>query len=408
MRLVHLADLHLGFRQYHRLTPDGINQREADVALVFRRAIDKVVALRPEVVLIAGDVFHTVRPMNAAIIEAFTQLQRLKLELPRSAIVMVAGNHDRPRATETGCILDLFARIGVEVAANGLRQIRLGTHDMSVLAVPDLPAGAPPLTREQLEPDPSARYNVLVMHADVEGMLPPNLVYPDRPSSPVPVSAIGPERWTYVALGHYHVHKKMAPNMYYCGSLEYLPPNMWSEMHEERATGVPGKGFIEYDLDAGTHRFHPIAGARRLADLAPIAARGLAAADVDAAIRERVDACDGGIDDRVARLVVRDVPRHVVRELDHRALREYKRRALHFHLDARKPDTVRLTLIPAGGRRATLREIVETYLSRRPLDADLDRAALVSLGLEYLDAADVASEQAWAAAAAGPVADGPR
>jgi hypothetical protein len=335
-------------------------------------------------------------------------LQRLKLELPRSAIVMVAGNHDRPRATETGCILDLFARIGVEVAANGLRQIRLGTHDMSVLAVPDLPAGAPPLTREQLEPDPSARYNVLVMHADVEGMLPPNLVYPDRPSSPVPVSAIGPERWTYVALGHYHVHKKMAPNMYYCGSLEYLPPNMWSEMHEERATGVPGKGFIEYDLDAGTHRFHPIAGARRLADLAPIAARGLAAADVDAAIRERVDACDGGIDDRVARLVVRDVPRHVVRELDHRALREYKRRALHFHLDARKPDTVRLTLIPAGGRRATLREIVETYLSRRPLDADLDRAALVSLGLEYLDAADVASEQAWAAAAAGPVADGPR
>jgi hypothetical protein len=408
VRLVHLADLHLGFRQYHRLTPDGINQREADVALVFRRAIDKVVALRPEVVLIAGDVFHTVRPMNAAIIEAFTQLQRLKLELPRSAIVMVAGNHDRPRATETGCILDLFARIGVEVAANGLRQIRLGTHDMSVLAVPDLPAGAPPLTREQLEPDPSARYNVLVMHADVEGMLPPNLVYPDRPSSPVPVSAIGPERWTYVALGHYHVHKKMAPNMYYCGSLEYLPPNMWSEMHEERATGVPGKGFIEYDLDAGTHRFHPIAGARRLADLAPIAARGLAAADVDAAIRERVDACDGGIDDRVARLVVRDVPRHVVRELDHRALREYKRRALHFHLDARKPDTVRLTLIPAGGRRATLREIVETYLSRRPLDADLDRAALVSLGLEYLDAADVASEQAWAAAAAGPVADGPR
>ncbi len=408
MRLVHLADLHLGFRQYHRLTPDGINQREADVSLVFRRAIDKVVALRPDVVLIAGDVFHTVRPMNAAIIEAFTQLQRLKVELPRSEIIVVAGNHDRPRATETGCILDLFSRIDVKVAANGWKRIPLEAHDMSVLAVPDLPAGAPLLTREQLEPDPGARYNVLVMHADVEGMLPPNLVYPDRPSSPVPVQVIGPERWTYVALGHYHVHKQMAPNMYYCGSLEYLPPNMWSEMHEERAAGVPGKGFIEYDLDAGTHRFHPVAGARRLAELASIAARGMAAADVDAAIRERVESCEGGIEDRVVRLVVRDVPRHVVRELDHRALREYKRRALHFHLDARKPDTVRLTLATGGGRRATLREMVETYLSRRPLDADLDRAALVSLGLEYLDAADVASEQAWGPVAAGPVADGPR
>lgn len=405
MRLVHLADLHLGFRQYHRLTPDGINQREADVALVFRRAIDKVIALRPDAVLIAGDVFHTVRPMNAAIIEAFIQLQRIKLELPKSAVVMVAGNHDRPRATETGCILELFARIGVDVAANGSRTITLGAHDLSVLAVPDLPANAP---LPPFEPDRDARYNVLLMHADVEGMLPPNLVYPDRPSKPVPIAEIRPERWSYVALGHYHVHKRMAPNMYYCGSLEYLPPNMWSEMHEERATGVPGKGIIEYDLDAGTHRFHPITGARRLADLAPVMARGLGAADVDAAIRERVDSCEGGIDDRVVRVVVRDVPRHVVRELDHRALREYKRRALHFHLDARKPDTVHPALVTPGGRRATLREMVETYLTRRPLDADLDRAALVSLGLDYLDAADVASEQAWSAAAAGPAPDGPR
>ena len=32
MRLVHLSDLHLGYRQYQRLTPGGINQREADVA----------------------------------------------------------------------------------------------------------------------------------------------------------------------------------------------------------------------------------------------------------------------------------------------------------------------------------------------------------------------------------------
>ncbi len=407
MRLVHLADLHLGFRQYHRLTPEGINQREADVALVFRRAMERVIALRPDVVLIVGDVFHSVRPMNAAIIEAFTQLQKLRLKLPGTEVVIVAGNHDRPRATETGSILELFERIDkyVHVVAAGPGQFRLELHkDVSVLVVPDLPAGAP---TPEFEPDAGSRYNVVVLHGEVEGMLPPNLAYPDRPSRPIPIDVIGPDRWNYVALGHYHVHKKMAPNMYYCGSLEYLPPNMWSEMHEERATGVPGKGFIEYDLDAGTHRFHAIAGARRLAELAPIMARGLTAADVDAAIRERVVSCDGGIDDRVVRLVLREIPRHVVRELDHRALREYKRRALHFHLDARKPDTVRLTLSPAGSRRATLREMVETYLSRRPLEADLDRAALVTLGLEYLDAADAASEQV-VGSVAGPVADGQR
>ncbi|HEX6814093.1 MAG TPA: metallophosphoesterase, partial [Gemmatimonadaceae bacterium] len=360
--------------------------------------------LRPDVVLIVGDVFHSVRPMNAAIIEAFTQLQKLRLALPDTEVVIVAGNHDRPRATETGSILELFTRIDehVYVIAGGYKPLALESHDMSVLAVPDLPAGAP---WPDFEPDPTRRYNVVAMHGEVEGMLPPNLAYPDRPSRPVPVETIGPDRWTYVALGHYHVHKKMAPNMYYCGSLEYLPPNMWSEMHEERATGVPGKGFIEYDLDAGTHRFHSITGARRLADLAPIVARGLTAADLDAAIRERVEACEGGIDDRVVRLVLRDVPRHVVRELNHRALREYKRRALHFQLDARKPDTLRQRLDEGDARRATLRQMVETYLTRRDIGADVDRAALVSLGLEYLDAADAASEQA-VGPVAGPVADG--
>jgi len=368
--------------------------------------MERVIALRPDVVLIVGDVFHSVRPMNAAIIEAFVQLQTLRLALPETEVVIVAGNHDRPRATETGSILELFRRIDdyVYVVAAGHNEFPLKLHDVWVRVVPDLPAGAPPL---DFEPNPSHAYNIVALHGEVEGMLPPNLAYPDRPIRPIPIDVIGPERWNYVALGHYHVHKKMAPNMYYCGSLEYLPPNMWSEMHEERATGVPGKGFIEYDLDAGAHRFHPIAGARRLADLAPITARGLTAADVDAAIRERIASCEGGIDDRVVRLVLREIPRHVVRELDHRALREYKRRALHFHLDARKPDSVRLTLTPAGGRRATLREMVETYLSRRPIDADVDRAALVTLGLEYLDAADAASEQA-VGPVAGPAADGPR
>ena len=39
----------------------------------------------------------------------------------------------------------------------------------------------------------------------------------------------------------------------------------------------------------------------------------------------------GGIDDKVVRLVVRDLPRHITRQLDHKQLREFRRRALHFH-----------------------------------------------------------------------------
>ena len=387
MRLVHLADLHLGFRQYHRLTPEGINQREADVALAFRRAIEQVIALRPDVVLIAGDVFHSVRPMNPAIIDAFTELQRLRSALPNAPVVMVAGNHDRPRASETGCILRLFSRIGVSVVVDRPEALSFPDLDLNVLAVPNMPLGT---ALPDLAPDPGARYNVLLMHKGLEGALPAHLAGPE----PLPLSAIDPPRWTYVALGHYHVHSRVAPNAYYAGSIEYASPSMWGELVEEQATGVPGKGFVEYDLAAATHRFHPVEGVHRLVDLPPIDGRGMSAAELDAAIRERVTGSQYGIDDRIVRLVVRDVPRHVVRELDHRALREYKRRALHFHLDARKPETLRQP-VGTAGRRLTLREMVEGYLSRRVLDADLDRAELVALGLEYLTQADAIADQAW-------------
>ena len=73
MRLVHLSDLHLGYRQYQRLTPTGVNQREADVAATFRVAVDRVIELKPELVVVSGDVFHNVRPTNQAILHAFLQ-----------------------------------------------------------------------------------------------------------------------------------------------------------------------------------------------------------------------------------------------------------------------------------------------------------------------------------------------
>src|SRR5687768_5257881 len=87
VRLVHLADLHLGFRQYQRLTPGGINQREADIARTFEAAIDRIIELAPEIILFAGDIFHSVRPSNPAILHAFIHFSRLMQRLPESRVV---------------------------------------------------------------------------------------------------------------------------------------------------------------------------------------------------------------------------------------------------------------------------------------------------------------------------------
>jgi exonuclease SbcD len=389
MRLVHLSDIHLGYRQYQRLTPGGINQREADVALAFRRAIDATIALAPELVLFAGDIFHNVRPTNPAILDAFHQFGRLSKALPDAIVVMVAGNHDTPRAAETGCILRLFTPLGVHVVDAKADRLSFPEHDLSILAVPDMAVG-----RTSLTPDPAARYNVLLLHGEIEGVLPGDVA--DRATAVIRPEELGADRWDYVALGHYHVHRAMARNAYYSGSIDYTSTNTWGELVEARAAGLPGKGFIEYNLATGVHRFHTITPARAHVELTALSARGLTAAEVDARIRDAVSHAKGGIDGKIVRQRIRDIPRHIVRDLDHRALREYRRRALHFQVDTSPPETIRQRIQGGGapGRRPTLADIVRDKLHGRVLESDIDRSALVDLGLRYLVDAEAAAAAA--------------
>ena len=383
MRLVHLSDLHLGFRQYQRLTPGGINQREADVARSFQTAIDRTIELHPDLVLIGGDVFHNVRPTNPAIVHAFLQLSRLRAGLPEAPVVIVAGNHDTPRAAETGSILRLFRELGIHVAYADAERFYFAELGVSVLAVPDVVGKRPAFT-----PDSQARYNVLLLHGEVQGMLPAHVASADRAALEIPLSELGAAAFDYVALGHYHVYRQIEPNAYYSGSIDYTSANTWGELYEERVAGVAGKGIIERNLENGAHTFHALPPSRPLVDLPPISARGLTVAEVDERIAGAVSGCRGGIDDKIVRLIVRDLPRHIARDLDHKALREFKRRALHFHLDTRRPEVARLSAHGAPGRRPSLADVVREKLMSRVLENDIDRKELVALGLRYLAEAE--------------------
>jgi DNA repair exonuclease SbcCD nuclease subunit len=385
MRLVHLSDLHLGYRQYQRLTPGGVNQREADVAATFRTAIDRVIALRPDVIVFAGDIFHSVRPPNQAILHAFIQFGRLVQALPDATIILLAGNHDSPRSAETGGILQLFAQLGLNVVDREPQHLSFPDRGLSVLAVPDVPG----LVRPSFTPDPGARYNVLVVHGEVEGMLPDNAMPGDRASVQFTHAELAASHWDYVALGHYHVFREVLPNTFYSGSIDYTSLNPWGEAYEQRVAEIDGKGFIERDLDTGELKFHLLPASRPFIDLPPVNARNLTAAETDDRIRSTVESCIGGIDDKIVRLIVRDVPRHISRELDHKAIRDYKRRALNFHLDIRRPDVLRLHAGGAPGRRPSLNEIVREKLLARPLDSDVDRTALVERAIAYLDEAQL-------------------
>ncbi|HEU5311052.1 MAG TPA: DNA repair exonuclease, partial [Candidatus Eisenbacteria bacterium] len=168
MKIAHLADIHLGFRQYHRLTPNGINQREADVANAFRSVIDQVIEARPDAVLVAGDLFHAVRPTNAAIIFAFRQFQRLREALPEVPVVIIAGNHDTPRSSETGSILRLYEELGVDVALDEPRRLAWPNLGLSVLAVPH--SALRSAERPSLHPEGAEKHQILLLHGEIEGV----------------------------------------------------------------------------------------------------------------------------------------------------------------------------------------------------------------------------------------------
>jgi DNA repair protein SbcD/Mre11 len=238
-----------------------------------------------------------------------------------------------------------------------------------------------------LEPDPSARYNVLVLHGVVDGIQ-PQWMMADPAYHVVRPEDLFANEWSYRALGHYHVYREIGTNTYYSGSIDYSSSDPWGELLEASEGGVPGKGFIEHDLATGAHRFHTLDLERAVIDLPELWAAGLTSAELDARIRESVESIEGGIDQKVVRLLVRHAPRHIVRELDQAPLRDYKRRALHFHLDTRRPEITRMHGGAAPGRRPSLAEVVREKLMSRVLEADIDREALVELGLRYLREAE--------------------
>lgn len=394
MRLAHLADLHLGFRAYHRLVGGGdgtgtprYNAREHDVATAFRTALDVVIEEDVDLVLVAGDIFHTVRPSNAAIAAAFRQFARLNAALPDVPVVIVAGNHDSPRAVETGSILALLQEIpNVHVVDREARVLEFPQLDTAVMCLPHSALAGGGLG--SIDPTTDARTQILMMHATVRGEEVDRLLgyVSEFGGAQIDIADIRVERWDYVALGHYHIATQLAPNMWYAGSLERTSTNIWIE--------TSPKGFVTWDSERRECAFHTVPS-RPIADLPRFSAwlanenRYMDPTEVDRAIRDRVESLKGGIDGRIVRLIMDDVPRDLFRDLDHRRLRDYRARALHFHLDARRPARRPQDPSQPSVPPRPLDEEAVDFLSEvwQPTSGDIERTRLVELARHYLELA---------------------
>jgi DNA repair exonuclease SbcCD nuclease subunit len=102
---VHVADLHLGYAQYN------LDQRRQDFDNAFKEVVDKTIELKPDFMLIAGDLFHQPRPSNVTLETAITNFRRLKeAGIP---VLAVDGGHDSAPNTITGTILNPLDSAGL-------------------------------------------------------------------------------------------------------------------------------------------------------------------------------------------------------------------------------------------------------------------------------------------------------
>ncbi|MGD2045995.1 MAG: metallophosphoesterase, partial [Gemmatimonadota bacterium] len=136
MIVAHLSDLHLGFRAYGR-AERGVDVRERDVAAAFERASQEVVKARPDVVVIAGDVFDRPDPPAGAVVALARGLEVLRAALPEAPVLLVAGPRDTPRRQgDPGALAAFDTFPNVEAATGLMRSILIERMDLHVCLVP--------------------------------------------------------------------------------------------------------------------------------------------------------------------------------------------------------------------------------------------------------------------------------
>jgi DNA repair protein SbcD/Mre11 len=339
MRVVHLSDTHLGFRQLHRVDEAGRNVREQDVARAFTEAIERAIALAPDAVIHAGDLFDSHHPSAAALGVALDGLARLRAAgIP---IILIAGNHETPRAMASEHIFSVLERFGEGVHAihAGPETVRVG-DGLAIHGIPyDNDLARMTEAIRVARPDPGAEASVLVAHVGLTGL--GGVVGPEASLAISGEALAGSHEFAYVALGHLHKFSAVADNAAYAGSTERLS---WAD-------DAPVKGLVEVDLardpsDRGYLRRHAV-HARPYVELEPIDATGVE--DLTAAIVARAHEDPDALRGAIVRLWVRNVTSAQWNAVDHQAIAAAYAECLHFErraeprgamADARAADAV--------------------------------------------------------------------
>jgi len=114
MKLLHTADIHLGFKTYGRRDAEtGLNTRLLDVRRSFEQMVKRALKEEVDAFLFCGDAYHTADPTPTQQ-KIFAQCLR-PLADAGVPIILIVGNHDHPVTFGRASSLDIFEHIDGDV-----------------------------------------------------------------------------------------------------------------------------------------------------------------------------------------------------------------------------------------------------------------------------------------------------
>lgn len=203
MKLVHLADVHLGAEPESGTALGGLRKKEIWDA--FADIIENCEREQTDLLLIAGDLFH-----GQPLLKEVKEVDYLFRKLTKTKVVMIAGNHD--------CLLPTSHYYDVTFPEHVT--FLMDTQADSVF-LPELNTQVFGLSYEKkqisearydsIRIEDASRVNILLAHGSMGGT--------DR-SIPISRAAVEEAGFDYVALGHIHARPDISDRIAYAGGLE--------------------------------------------------------------------------------------------------------------------------------------------------------------------------------------------
>ena len=253
MKIVHCSDLHLGKKLSG--TKDYVTKRYMDFFNAFATFVDKVEEIKPDVCLIAGDIFDK-KEINPDILSKTEYLFKKLKDNVKKDIIAIEGNHDNSRILEESWLEYLQKKDILKVF-----YYNKNFEEENYLRLDDInfyPVGYPgfmideALTKlsEKLNPDEK---NIVIVHTGISGSTDtlPGLVSTS-------ILDLFKDKAIYIAGGHIHsftTYPKEKPYFFVSGSLEFS--NVQNEKSDK-------KGFILFDTDTLNYEFIELEHRKRI------------------------------------------------------------------------------------------------------------------------------------------------